>query len=446
MTLGLPEHLARESLGRALDRAGYAAAFVCLVAGMAIAVASVIDGRAWGVPDPRTSAMIVFALIAAQFIAQSVLIRWETVTMTVITLVVGVGVAYGVTEIVMAPGTDFETTNNALLALPRVALVLLGGAGVGSGIAITWAALALGMGEAATLLSVAIQADGAIAATDGAFAPEIWQPNTGAIAAFLVVVVVRTFDAAARRTAIRRSAGLHRASQQTREFVIRHDYELRAIARLHDTALSHLVAVATAGSGPVSERLRSGIRDDLALIVGRDWAIDHVDDPGDGTGDARSGGATGGTAGTAGGPGQLAQPGDPDHPLTPFADAIDLARQAGVTIHLSGDAEVLRPLGRRRREALEAAVGQCLMNVVRHAGVDEAEIAVGPGGPDDEEVTVAVIDGGAGFDPSAVPADRIGVRTSIRGRIEQEGGSVQIWSRPGVGTTVVLTIPVGGVA
>jgi hypothetical protein len=43
-----------------------------------------------------------------------------------------------------------------------------------------------------------------------------------------------------------------------------------------------------------------------------------------------------------------------------------------------------------------------------------------------------------------VPADRIGVRTSIRGRIEQEGGSVQIWSRAGVGTTVVMTIPVEG--
>ena len=93
MTLGLPDHLARESLSRALDRAGYAAAFVCLVAGMAIAVASVIDGRAWGVPDPRMSALLVFALIALQFVAQSALIRWETVTMTVLTLVVSITTA-----------------------------------------------------------------------------------------------------------------------------------------------------------------------------------------------------------------------------------------------------------------------------------------------------------------------------------------------------------------
>ena len=40
--------------------------------------------------------------------------------------------------------------------------------------------------------------------------------------------------------------------------------------------------------------------------------------------------------------------------------------------------------------------------------------------------------------------DRIGLRTSIRGRIEQEGGTARIWSRPGVGTTVVLTVPEGG--
>ena len=68
-------------------------------------------------------------------------------------------------------------------------------------------------------------------------------------------------------------------------------------------------------------------------------------------------------------------------------------------------------------------------------------VAVGPG---DGEVTVVVVDSGAGFDLDEVPDDRIGLRTSIKGRIEQEGGSVRIWSRPGVGTTVVLSVPEGG--
>ncbi|MGR0220636.1 sensor histidine kinase [Agromyces sp. ZXT2-6] len=423
MTLGLPEHLARESLSRALDRAGYAAAFVCLLAGMAIAAASVIDGRAWGLPEPRMSALLVFALIAAQFAAQAILIRWTTVTMTVITLVVGAAVALGITVILM-PASDFDDTNNALIALPRVALVLLGGAGVGSRIAITWAALGWGMGEAATLLAVAVVLAGE--AGDSADAASIWVPNIGAAAALVIVAVVRTFDGLARRGARRRSVGLYRASRQTRELVIRHDYELRAIARLHDTALSHLVAVAAAGSGPVSERLRAGIRNDLALIVGRDWAIDHVDESAASRGPERAGEAAGDADATA---------------TAPFADAVDFAQQAGVRVRVSGDADALRFLGPFRREALEAAVAQCLVNVVRHAGVDEAEVAVGPG---DGEVTVAVIDGGAGFDVDAVPSDRIGLRTSIRGRIEHEGGSVQVWSRPGVGTTVLLSMPTGG--
>jgi len=55
-----------------------------------------------------------------------------------------------------------------------------------------------------------------------------------------------------------------------------------------------------------------------------------------------------------------------------------------------------------------------------------------------------VMDSGAGFDEREVPEDRIGLRTSIRARIEQEGGGVRLWSTKGVGTTVVLTVPEGG--
>ena len=122
-------------------------------------------------------------------------------------------------------------------------------------------------------------------------------------------------------------------------------------------------------------------------------------------------------------------------------EALGIARDAGITVDIAGDPGALELLGPRRRDALESAVGQCLVNVIRHAGVDEAEVAVGAG---DGEVTVVVVDSGAGFDVDAVPDDRIGLRTSIKGRIEQEGGTVRIWSRPGVGTTVVLSVPEGG--
>jgi signal transduction histidine kinase len=108
---------------------------------------------------------------------------------------------------------------------------------------------------------------------------------------------------------------------------------------------------------------------------------------------------------------------------------------------VTGDFGVLGVLGLRRAAALDAAVAQCLINVARHAGVDEAELALGYGGG---EVTVAVMDSGAGFDESEVPPDRIGLRTSIRARIEQEQGTVRLWSTKGIGTTIVLTVPEGG--
>ncbi|MGR2753402.1 sensor histidine kinase [Agromyces arachidis] len=422
MTLGLPEHLARESLSRAITLAGHSAAGVCLIAGMAIAAASVVDGRAWGVPDPRVSAALVLALIAVQAVAQVALMRWPSVTITVVVLVVGAGVAFGVTAVVMLPGSDFESTNNVIVALPRIALILLGGAGIGSRIAITWAALAWGMGEAASLLAVALEPGGPAAAD--------WVPNASAATALVIVVAARTFDGISRRSAARGEAGLHRASQQARELAIRHDYELRAIARLHDTALSHLVAVAAAGSGPVPERLRTGIRHDLALIVGRDWAIDHAGDP---ESDPLGRDDRAGTPHPGGPP--------PEDDAAPFVDAFAVAEQAGVTVRLSGDAGAVDVLDASRRDALEAAVAQCLVNVVRHAGVHEAEVAIGPA---DGELTVAVVDGGAGFDPALVPPDRIGLRTSIRGRIEQVGGRVDVWSRPGVGTTVLISVPTGG--
>jgi hypothetical protein len=426
MTLGLPGHLARESLSRALATAGHAAAFACLAIMLAIGV---IGATVGGDPNGWTgSALIVLMGVLLGFVA-----RFPTVTLTVVYLVVGTAIVYALTVLIMVPESGYENTDNALLALPRIALLLVGGAGSGSVIAITWGALGYGLGEAAAFLGVTL-------------AGAVWSPNLAAATAFGILVVVRAFDGLSRRSEPRQEAGLHRASQQTRELAIRHDYELRATARLHDTALSHLVAIAAAGSGPVDERLRVGIRQDLGLIVGRDWAVDHAtestsggeaerfldgSDAAPGTGSMRSAGLRRRRAQTA----SL----DDTVPILTFA--FTAAANAGLKVRVTGDFAVLGFLSPRRAAAVDAAVAQCLINVARHAGVDEAELALGYGGG---EVTVAVVDSGIGFDESEVPADRIGLRTSIRARIEQEQGTVRLWSTKGIGTTIVLTVPEGG--
>ncbi|WP_448809189.1 hypothetical protein [Agromyces bauzanensis] len=409
MTLGLPGHLARDSLSRALAHAGHCAAWVCLGVAVVIGlIAATIGHDPAGWTTAGLSALLAGILVLVA--------RYPTVTLTLLYLVAGTGAMLVLAKIVMDPVYGLGSTDNVVLALPRIALILVGGAGAGSVLAITWGALGYGLGEAAAFLGATL-AGGA------------WTPNAAAATALGMLVLARGFDGLSRRNDARRETGLHRASQHTRELAIRHDYELRATARLHDTALSHLIAIAGAGSGPVDERLRLGIRQDLGLIVGRDWAVDHglsslqsdprrsdpsLDEP-----DASS--ATDG------------------RPVLEAAFAA--AANAGLEVRMTGDLAVLALLGPGRAAALDAAVAQCLINVARHAGVHEAEVAVGLGGG---EVTVAVMDSGVGFDVHHVPEDRIGLRTSIRARIEGEGGSVRLWSTKGVGTTIVLAVPEGG--
>ncbi|BDZ53900.1 sensor histidine kinase [Agromyces marinus] len=418
MTLGLPEHLARASLSRALTGAGHAAGAVCLASALAVAGASLVAAPGIDGAPSRESAILALTLLGGQALLFVLVVIRPNVATTVLALLGGTVAVFGLTVLVMSEGLGFESTNNAVLAMPRAALLLIGGAGIGSRIAIAWAGLGWGMGEAATMLGAAATGTP-------------WVPSTAAAAALGILVVARVYDSLTRGED-RREAALHRASQQTRELAIRHDYELRAIARLHDTALSHLIAIAAAGSGPVDERLRAGIRHDLALIVGRDWAAEHGEDAG-----VEAAGVPGaGRAVSAAGAVRAAE--DPGAAL---ASVVAAAEEAGVAVVLTGDLDALALIGPRRREALASAVLQCLINVARHAGVDTAEVAVGPA---DGEVSVVVVDAGRGFDPDRVSEDRIGLRTSIRARIEQEGGTARVWSRPGIGTTVLLAVPEGG--
>jgi len=84
--------------------------------------------------------------------------------------------------------------------------------------------------------------------------------------------------------------------------------------------------------------------------------------------------------------------------------------------------------------AFVGAVHQALSNVVRHAGVDAAAVAVTGTDP----VVVEVTDAGRGFHPAAVPAHRYGLREAIDGRMRAVGGYAEVSSVPGEGTRVRL--------
>lgn len=178
-----------------------------------------------------------------------------------------------------------------------------------------------------------------------------------------------------------------------------------SIAQLHDTILGTLSALASREPGPLSDAERAAIERGLessAMLPAL-----HAD-------------------------------ADPDVEAGKWLRAV--ADAAGLRLSVEGDLSVLRALPPATADALRGAVEQCLVNIVRHAGVSEAWVAVAS---DARGVSVTVADEGVGFDPDAVPHDRLGLSESVRGRIERLGGRVRVWSSPGAGTSVHLSVPYG---
>jgi signal transduction histidine kinase len=87
-------------------------------------------------------------------------------------------------------------------------------------------------------------------------------------------------------------------------------------------------------------------------------------------------------------------------------------------------------------EAIAGAVGEALTNAGKHSSAQRVVVYVEP---TDDGVFVSVRDDGVGFDPAAV-VEGVGLPRSIRGRIEEAGGDVEVASAPGRGTEVRLTI------
>jgi signal transduction histidine kinase len=96
------------------------------------------------------------------------------------------------------------------------------------------------------------------------------------------------------------------------------------------------------------------------------------------------------------------------------------------------------PLPAGVADTLIDAAAEALRNSVRHAGAVDVprEVVVDVG---EHAVHLAVLDDGRGFDPDAIPLDRLGVRLSLVERMSGiRGGSAIIRSQPGRGTAVVL--------
>lgn len=184
---------------------------------------------------------------------------------------------------------------------------------------------------------------------------------------------------------------------------------------LHDTVLATLTLLAHSGVGVSAGALREQAGEDAALL--RQLRLGFTPDP------TRSG----------------------DYKLKPVEESTlgntlesvkQRFRRMGLEVNWHGSGQVLLP-----SDVLDAfllALGECLENVRRHSGVNEAHVTI-----TDDETTVRamVTDAGKGFDVTSIEQGRLGFTESIVARLRDVGGNARLFSSPGSGTTVVLEVP-----
>jgi hypothetical protein len=182
-------------------------------------------------------------------------------------------------------------------------------------------------------------------------------------------------------------------------------------AIVHDTVLATLLAAASA-RGPQEAALAAGMAGD---------AIARLNDAG--------------LAPVA------------DDTVVPFVQLGDRIRQAAAALAhpfdvVQQETESLTvPL--YVSESLYSASVQAMVNSLQHAGADDANITRTltmtsnlQGG-----CTIEISDTGVGFDPDAVPSERLGLRVSIKERVTSAGGTATVRTAPGRGTTITLEWP-----
>lgn len=158
-----------------------------------------------------------------------------------------------------------------------------------------------------------------------------------------------------------------------------------ASARLHDTVLQHLTAIGRAETLDQARRDAGRAQNQLRRFL-------------------RTPGA--GAAGSLRSALEAA--------ATSAADGVELS------IGVVGDAVV----GDREQLLLDAAA-EAVRNAAHHA---DSPVRVFAEAPPAGDLVVWVSDRGDGFDPAAVPADRLGVRQSIVGRLQRAGGTAELRS------------------
>ena len=397
MPLGLPPHLATRTTSTAVARAGHAAAAVCLTAVglMVISIQAylpqVIVWPALVVLIPMVVLLVLLERSPSSFIALGYLaigglcVVWYT----------------------MIASTQLDTpvaNDDFTIVLLKLALILVIGVGPSLGASMLWSTAGYLVGVAASVVAMLLLG-------------VEWRFDLVSFVVWFIVMGLLAVLRVDRLTGRDSQSEIYRAARDEMLAEVRRVFEQRATALLHDTVLNQL-AVITTTQQELSAVARAAIRADLETIVGQEWFdVAPPEEEGD---------APPSAAGT-----HLDR-------VTRLRGIIDGAAAGEVQVGFAGDTTVLDALDSEAFDEFSRAIGQCVANVRRHAGTDSADVVLGGAAG---EVSAMVIDGGRGFVLDDRTDGRLGVGTSIVGRLETIGGSATVWSQPGKGTSVLLRVP-----
>jgi signal transduction histidine kinase len=241
------------------------------------------------------------------------------------------------------------------------------------------------------------------------------------IGAVLTVLVIVTALGAALVIYQRRFLALHR--EYTRKLIVAHEDERAYVAReVHDDALQRVAIIQhdigdwidARGEMSALDRVTTqAFRDELADLGVMLRRVAHRLHP------------------------AIIEQGGLFPALTQLAEDTSRISAVDVTTRLPSEGSE-QALDRERSLIVFRIAQEALRNVTKHSGAARAEIAVEAG---KETLVMTITDHGRGFDSGdASKAAGLGM-ISMSERARLANGTFSVWSKPGSGTTIRVTVP-----
>jgi len=389
----LPRDVASSIITGSVASLGWAIGAATLVLGLPVVLET--TARA----DRLSAAILPSGLLVLMLVCLGFVVWRARIWAVAAYLAVGfvASTSYELTLLMALPGSI--DTQVYLLNRPAVALVLVGLAARSPLAGIAWSVLGFVVSTASTVLVSVI---GGVPFRPG-YGPGFVVVIS--LAAYLTLWGVQVVQR-------RRIPNIEELEAENDRLAHGEDLARRTTAAVHDTLLNDLSIVMNAPDS-LDARVRSRLRHDLETLRGAEWL------------DTSS---------------RLTMVDEQDTSLrNDIMRLISGYQWRGLSVHVTGSGDGIYRLDPAIATALVDALGAALENVARHSGAAVAEVELVY---EAASITVMVTDEGVGFDPTQVAGDRLGIRASIDARIAAVGGTVQVWSSPGSGTSIVMTVPV----